>query len=90
MTTLTLERQPVAVKVAIKPRRLLVNLETAAVCPCRLPGIRGFFTDPPRNERGFACSAGYAIEWPDLDEHIGIDVLLAGRRSAESKKSLAR
>lgn len=30
---------------------------------------------------------GYAIEWPDLDEHIGIEGLLAGRHSGESKKS---
>lgn len=27
---------------------------------------------------------GYAIEWPDLDEHIGVEGLLAGRRSGES------
>jgi hypothetical protein len=33
---------------------------------------------------------GYAIEWPDLDEHIGIEGLLAGRRSGESKKSFER
>jgi hypothetical protein len=33
---------------------------------------------------------GYAIEWPELDEHIGIEGLLAGRRSSESKKSLER
>jgi hypothetical protein len=33
---------------------------------------------------------GYAIEWIDLDEHIGIEGLLAGRRSSESKRSLAR
>jgi hypothetical protein len=31
---------------------------------------------------------GYAIEWPDLDEHIGIEGLLAGRRSGESPESL--
>ena len=30
---------------------------------------------------------GYAIEWPDLDEHIGIEGLLAGRRSGESERS---
>ena len=30
---------------------------------------------------------GYAIEWPDLDEHIGIEGLRAGRRSGESEKS---
>lgn len=33
---------------------------------------------------------GYATEWPDLDEHIGVEGLLAGRRSGESKQSLER
>ncbi|MGC1377086.1 MAG: DUF2442 domain-containing protein [Anaerolineales bacterium] len=33
---------------------------------------------------------GYAIEWPDLDEHIGIEGLLAGRMSGESTESLKR
>ncbi len=33
---------------------------------------------------------GYAIEWPDLDEHIGIEGLLAGRKSGESRKSIER
>jgi hypothetical protein len=31
---------------------------------------------------------GYAIEWPDLDEHIGVESLLAGHASGESVKSL--
>ena len=30
---------------------------------------------------------GYAIEWVDLDEHIGVEGLLAGRRSSESQRS---
>jgi hypothetical protein len=33
---------------------------------------------------------GYAIEWPDLDEHIGVAGLLAGRRSGESAASVQR
>lgn len=33
---------------------------------------------------------GYAIEWPDLDEHIGVEGLIAGRRSGESADSLNR
>lgn len=33
---------------------------------------------------------GYAIEWPELDEHIGIEGLLAGRRSSESQTSLEK
>jgi hypothetical protein len=33
---------------------------------------------------------GYAVEWPDVDEHIGMDGLLAGRSSGESAASLNR
>jgi len=33
---------------------------------------------------------GYAIEWPDIDEHIGVDGLLAGRRSGESEESFTQ
>jgi hypothetical protein len=33
---------------------------------------------------------GYAIELTDVDEHIGIDGLLAGQRSGESPVSLKR
>lgn len=52
----------------------------------------------PRLEHGKAnevrhfrlVGTGEAIHWPDLDEDIGIEGLLAGRRSAESPKSLQR
>ena len=33
---------------------------------------------------------GYALFWPALDEHIGVEGLLAGRRSAEKPDSLRR
>jgi len=33
---------------------------------------------------------GYAIEWPDIDEHISIEGLLAGRRSGECAASFER
>ncbi len=35
-------------------------------------------------------SAGYGLHWPDLDEDIGVEGLLLGRKSAESATSLAR
>ena len=41
-----------------------------------------------KNFRIFA--EGTTIEWPDLDEHISIASLLAGRRSGESTDSLQR
>ncbi|GAB4531072.1 MAG: DUF2442 domain-containing protein [Anaerolineales bacterium] len=34
--------------------------------------------------------AGYGIHWPDLDEDIGVEGLLTGRRSMESTASLQR
>lgn len=34
--------------------------------------------------------AGYGIHWPDLDEDIGIEGMLLGRKSAESRESFAR
>lgn len=33
---------------------------------------------------------GEGIHWPDLDEDISVDGLLAGRRSGESQRSLRR
>ena len=33
---------------------------------------------------------GYALFWPALDEHIGVEGLLAGRRSAEKPDSFGR
>ena len=33
---------------------------------------------------------GEGIHWPRLDEHISVEGLLAGRRSAESAASLAK
>ncbi len=31
--------------------------------------------------------AGYGIHWPDLDEDIGVEGILAGRKSSESSAS---
>jgi hypothetical protein len=33
---------------------------------------------------------GEGIHWPELDEDISVEVLIAGRRSAESDASLSR
>ena len=34
--------------------------------------------------------AGYGIHWPDLDEDIGVEGLLLGKRSSESPESFER
>jgi hypothetical protein len=33
---------------------------------------------------------GFGIEWPDLDEYISVEGLLAGRRSGENQRSFER
>jgi hypothetical protein len=34
--------------------------------------------------------AGYGLHWPDLDEDIGVEGLLVGKRSTESPESFER
>jgi len=46
--------------------------------------------EPSRPDKSATDCVGYAIEWPDLDEHIGMEGLLAGRSSGESEASLQR
>jgi hypothetical protein len=41
-------------------------------------------------ERWQLIGSGEGIHWPDLDEDLGIEGLLAGRRSAESQDSFNR
>lgn len=44
----------------------------------------------PAERTNFAISgAGYGIHWPDLDEDIGVEGMLLGKKSTESAASLA-
>jgi len=89
VTTLTLETEPLAASVSFEAEKLVVELADGrsltvplAWYPRLLHGSVG-----ERNNWQL-LGDGYAIEWPDLDEHIGIEGLLAGRRSSESERSL--
>ena len=45
----------------------------------------------PEERANFEISgAGYGIHWPDLDEDIGVDGLLLGKKSNESQNSFDR
>jgi hypothetical protein len=45
---------------------------------------------PAERENLQIAGAGYGIHWPDLDEDIGVEGLLLGKKSAESPASLKR
>jgi len=89
MTSLMLETMPVAINVALTNEKLIVDLEdgrSVAVPLAWYPRLLHGSTTERSNWQ--LLGDGYAIEWPELDEHIGIEALLAGRRSGESEKSL--
>jgi len=45
---------------------------------------------PVERGRWRLIGRGEGVHWPDLDEDLSVEGLLAGRRSAESQRSLQR
>ena len=91
MTILTLKNDPAASKVAIRDDRLIVDLVDGRTIVVPLEWYpRLVHAGRKERQNWILLGNGYAIEWPDLDEHIGVEGLLAGRRSGESRKSFER
>ena len=89
MTTLVLEQDPVAVKVSLDSYHLVVELADGRSLLVPLEWYPRLFNATEKERQNWQLLGdGYAIEWPDLDEHIGVEGLLAGRRSGESAASL--
>jgi len=82
---------PTAAKVAVTDDRLVVDLADGRTLSVPLTWYPRLLhgSDAERGNRQL-LGDGYAIEWPDLDEHVGIEGLLAGRQSGESLISLKR
>ena len=91
MTTLVLETEPVAVHVTVTEDKLTVDLADGRSLVVPLAWYpRLVQGSPAERDHWQLLGDGYAIEWPELDEHIGVEGLLAGRRSGESAQSFAR
>ena len=91
MSTLVLEIDPLATTVAITEDELAVELADGRRFMVPLAWYpRLLNASKAERDNWQLLGDGYAIEWPDLDEHIGIEGLLAGRHSGESPESLAR
>ena len=91
MSTLILEQDPLAVSLELSSDALIVELSDGRTLSVPLqwyPRLLEATDDERRNWQ--LLGDGYAIEWPDLDEHIGVEGLLAGRRSGESTASHER
>ena len=82
---------PKIVQVSVTDDTLRVDLEdgrTVAVPLSWYPRLV-YATSEERNNFRIA-GAGYGIHWPDLDEDLGLEGLLLGKRSTESPQSFAK
>ncbi|GAB4355987.1 MAG: DUF2442 domain-containing protein [Cyanophyceae cyanobacterium] len=91
MTTLTLEIEPLAAEVRVTDEQLVVELVDGRSLSVPLAWYpRLLHGSPAERQNWQILGEGFAIEWVDLDEHIGVEGLLAGRRSGESTQSFER
>ncbi|MBI5141081.1 MAG: DUF2442 domain-containing protein [Nitrospirae bacterium] len=89
MSTLVLETEPIAVGVTVTDDDLSIDLSDGRRIVVPLAWYPRLLHASGTERRHWQLLGdGYAIEWPDLDEHIGMEGLLAGRPSGESPQSL--
>ena len=87
-----IERQfPRALSVSVTPEMLEVALDDGRVIPAPLAWFpRLLHGTGQERSRSRLIGNGEGLHWPDLDEDVSVDALLAGRPSAESAASLKR
>jgi hypothetical protein len=91
MNTLVFETEPLAAGVSVTDEELVVDLADGRRIIVPLAWYpRLLHASASERQNCQLLGDGYAIEWPDLDEHIGIEGLLAGRHGGESQQSLNR
>ncbi len=92
MTTSNVEtRAAMAVDLRISPEKLSVELTDGRTISVPLEWFpRLVHADQSERENWELCGNGGSIHWPDLDEDIGVEHLLAGIKSGESERSFNR
>lgn len=82
---------PRIVSVTINDDTLSVDLEDGRSVSVPIGWYPRLAHGAPAERANFQVSgAGRGIHWPDLDEDIGVDGLLLGKRSTESPASFER
>lgn len=88
VVTLTLAR---VVNVMVTDDTLSVDLEDGRTVFVPIGWYPRLAHGTPAERVNFQISgAGYGIYWPDLDEDIGVEGLLLGKKSTESPASFER
>jgi hypothetical protein len=84
-------REAVAQGVSASDEALIVDLADGRTITVPLAWFpRLAHGTPPERANWRLMGGGLGIHWPDLDEDISVESLLAGRRSGETQASLRR
>lgn len=79
------------VNVLVTDDTLSVDLEDGRTVSVPIGWYPRLAHGTPTERTNFQISgAGYGIHWPDLDEDLGVEGLLFGKRSTESPASFER
>jgi hypothetical protein len=91
MSTLVTERDVFAESVQFSDDSMIVHLDDGRTLSVPLAWYPRLRHGTAKEREVFELIGdGEGIHWPELDEDISVEGLLAGRRSAESDTSLAR
>lgn len=91
MSTLTLEHDPLAVALSFTDQIMMIELADGRSLSVPISWYpRLSHATQAERANWQLLGKGYAIEWPDLDEHVSLTGLLAGNRSGESEVSFRR
>jgi hypothetical protein len=79
------------IKVTVTDDTLSVDLEDGRTISVPIGWYPRLAHGTPGERANFQISgAGYGLYWPDLDEDIGVEGLMLGKRSMESAACFAR
>ena len=79
------------INVTVTDDTLSVDLEDGRTIALPIGWYPRLAYGTPEERTNFQISgAGYGIHWPDLDEDIGVEGILLGKKSAESQTSFER
>ena len=85
MITLVLETESIAMHVTVTEDKLIVDLTDGRSLGVPLAWYpRLVHGTPAERQHWQLLGEGYALEWPDLDEHIGVEGLFLCRTDFNS------
>ena len=91
MSTLIADHEVFASAVSFSEDAMTVLLDDGRTISVPLAWYPRLLAGTPEERMNFELIGdGEGIHWPDLDEDISVEGIVAGRRSAESASSLAR